>query len=171
MLKATRLALACTFTVFIVNESPLAACKVLITQDQPVLKSIDLDDAGKSLGDILFGEAIIRYEHKIIGKVGMMLTTIDLPDITQTGREANEDRFGNLVFRFGDIDTLIVAGTTLLPPEQRLISTNSPQARAIIGGTGRFRFSRGQVMTTRFPDGTYEHQFELDGSRKMCRFK
>jgi hypothetical protein len=171
MLDKPRLTLLAIIMMLLISQTSLASCKVLITQDRPVLKSIDLGDAGKSQGDLLFGEAAIRYDRKIVGKVGLMLTTIELPDPTLTGREANEDRFGSLVFRFSEIDTLIVSGTTLLPPEQKLIAINTPQARAIIGGTGRFKFSRGQVMTTRFSDGTYEHEFELDGPGRLCRFK
>lgn len=152
--------------------SPVGAnCRLVVTQDAPYLESLDLGANGKTRGDILFGEAVIRIGGRPAGQLDLMLTTVDVPNPLSAGRELFEDRFGTLIFRFSDQDTLVVSGSTILPAGERLIQADIPQIRAVTGGTGRFKFVRGEAVTTRRQDLSYEHAFELDGKPSVCRFK
>jgi hypothetical protein len=107
-------------------------------------------------------------QGKAVGKLKGLLTTVDLPEPAGQGREQFEERFGTLVFRFSDLDTLIVTGSTLYPALGREMDPNLPQARAVTGGTGQHKFSRGQVTTTKQGDGSYQHVIELAGSKSQC---
>lgn len=171
MIKITRKAKVLALSSLLISNTTLAVCKLPLTQDVPELTKIDLGAPGVSHGDILFAEASLRSSGTLVGDLNIMLTTVRLPDNMASGRQSHEERFGNLVYHFGDTDSLVVGGSSLYPINQTEIADNAPQIRAVTGGTGRYKFARGQVITKRKPDGTYEHVFELDGAAKLCRFK
>jgi hypothetical protein len=151
-----------------VTQAAQANCKITLSQTPPLLNYQDLGPTGPSYGDILAFEASLGYQGKTVGKLKGLLTTVDLPEPTGQGREQFEERFGTLLFRFSDLDTLIATGSTLYPAVGGEMDPNLPQARAIIGGTGRHKFSRGQVTTTKQGDGAYQHVIELAGSKSQC---
>lgn len=157
----------------LISDIVMASCRMQITQDAPVLTSLDigLQQQGKTQGNILFGEALLRSNGIVVGDLGLMITTIDASDPEGSGRERFNDRFGNLEFRFNEVDTLIVSGTTKTQPNETRIPIGEPQYTAVIGGTGQFKFARGQVVTTRMADNSYTHKFELDGPRSMCQLR
>ncbi len=95
------------------------------------------------------------------GRSGLLigyLLTADLPD-ARTG-EVLEERIGTLVYTFGD-DELVTSGGTSYRVDSAEMAVDEPQLRAVIGGTGSFIGARGEVVTTRNPDGTYTHTFTL----------
>ena len=128
-----------------------------VHQDNPALATVDLGYAGKSHGDMLAFEATISTEDGVEGLLSGILITVALP----RGQSAFEDRIGNLVFKFGDSDSLVVAGGSVYPQDETEMNTNQPQVRAVIGGTGKYIGARGEVTTTRNDDGTYDHAFKL----------
>jgi len=128
-----------------------------VHQDNPALATVDLGYAGKSHGDMLAFEATISTEDGVEGLLSGILITVALP----RGQSVFEDRIGNLVFKFGDSDSLVVAGGSVYPQDETEMATNQPQVRAVIGGTGKYIGARGEVTTTRNDDGTYDHAFKL----------
>jgi hypothetical protein len=128
-----------------------------VRQEIPTLETIDIGDEGKSHGDMLAFKATISNEEGEIGILSGILITVNLP----TDQSAVEDRMGNLIFTFGDSDSLVVAGASVYAPDKTEMNANQPQVRAVIGGTGKYLGARGEVTTTRNDDGTYDHDFRL----------
>ena len=57
-------------------------------------------------------------------------------------------------------DSMLVEGSH--PYKHGTIETDTPIVRAITGGTGRFMFARGQMISTRLPSGWYRHDIWLE---------
>jgi hypothetical protein len=129
-----------------------------VHQEIPTLSDIDIGNGGKSHGDMLAFEAAISTEDGDQGVLSGILITVGLP-----GGQGDvfEDRIGNLVFEFGDGDSIVVAGASDYAGDATEMNANHPQLRAVIGGTGKYLGARGQVATTRNDDGTYDHAFQL----------
>jgi len=127
-------------------------------QDAPALAQIDVGGSGRSHGDMLAFEAALTAEDGTKGTMSGVLITVDLPD---AAGDEFEDRIGQIAFDLGGSDSLVVAGESVYSPDAAEMNPAQPQLRAVIGGTGRYIGARGQVMTTRNPDGSYEHAFEL----------
>lgn len=128
-----------------------------VHQETPALATVDIGYEGKSHGDMLAFEAAISTEDGEEGTLSGLLITVALP----RNQNVFEDRIGNLVFKFGDSDSLVVAGASVYPPDETEMNANQPQVRAVIGGTGKYLGARGEVTTTRNDDGTYDHAFRL----------
>lgn len=129
-----------------------------VHQELPALADVDVGKKGKSHGDMLAFEASISTEGGEEGVLTGILITVDLPD---DQGDVFEDRIGNLVFEFGDGDSIVVAGPSDYAPNAAEMNANHPQVRAVIGGTGKYIGARGQVTTIRNEDGTYDHAFKL----------
>jgi hypothetical protein len=137
-----------------------------LVQGTPALTSIKVDDrpGGASTsahGDLMAFDAPVSRDGALVGDVSGLLTTIDIPASDATGRDALEERFGTLVFRFNDIDTIVVSGSSVYPPAEAEMSADTPQFRAVLGGTGAYVAATGEVETLRNADGTYSHRFTL----------
>jgi len=102
-------------------------------------------------------DAPIRSERGHTGTLRGILFTVMLPG---EGRP-HEGRIGQLYFDLGNGNSLVVTGGTTYLGQNTEMTPNAPQVRAVIGGTGEYIGARGQVTTTRRPDRTYEHSFEL----------
>lgn len=132
---------------------------LVLNQDPPSLRTVDGGASGVSAGDTLFYEARITGEHGESGMLTGVLMTADVAD-PETG-DLDADRLGQLSYDLGNGNTLLAIGETVYRAENLEISANLPQLRAVVGGTGSFMGARGQVMTTRNPDGSYRHEFTL----------
>ena len=132
---------------------------LVLTQDPPSLRAVDGGASGVSVGDTLFYEAHITGEHGESGMLTGVLMSADVAD-PETG-DLDADRLGQLSYDLGNGNTLLAIGETVYRAENVEISANVPQLRAVVGGTGSFMGARGQVMTTRNPDGSYRHEFTL----------
>jgi hypothetical protein len=132
----------------------------VVRQEAPVLADIDLVEEGRSVGDLLYFEAAVTDADGNVGALIGSLATVRLPG----ANGANiEERLANLVFRFG-ADTLVVAGGSEYSADQAEMQVGTPQVRAVVGGTGRYFASRGEVVTERMDDGTYTHTFTVVGA-------
>lgn len=154
-------AVACTAAVL---GTPTASADkqthtLVLNQAPPSLRPVDGGVPGVSAGDILFYEARITGEHGESGMLTGVLMTADVAD-PETG-DLDADRLGQLSFDLGGGNTLLAIGETVYRAGNAEITANLPQLRAVVGGTGSFMGARGQVMTTRNPDGSYRHEFTL----------
>lgn len=137
-----------------------------LVQGTPELTSIKVDDrpggaSARSHGDLLAFDAPLSRDGEVVGDLSGLLTTVGIPGADATGREALEERFATLVFRFNDIDTIVVSGSSVYPPAEAEMSAEAPQVRAVVGGTGAYVAATGEVETVRNADGTYSHKFTL----------
>lgn len=130
----------------------------MVRQELPVLAHVDLAEKGASHGDMLAFQAKITTEDGAPGTLNGLLITVD---IAKGALDPLEERIGQLVFDFGNGDSVLAAGQSVYPGTEHEISADAPQRRAIIGGTGIYMGARGQITTTRNTDGSYEHMFEL----------
>lgn len=128
-----------------------------IIQGKPQVVHIDLGAAGSSHGDLMAFEAPFTGDNGLAGVITGITFTIDVPDV----KDLFFDRFGNIVLNFGGGDSLVVGGSAVYAVGAGEMAADTPQVRAITGGTGRFIGARGQVTTIRRSAGHYEHKIEL----------
>jgi hypothetical protein len=122
------------------------------------LTNVDVDSNGVDKGDemLFFGD--LEDEN---GRRGILLgenKIIEMPD--SNNHFQGQARLSKIVFRF-DNDQVIVFGAVDYPKEGGEIKTALPQAKAIIGGTGKYIGASGEVKTKRLESGEYEHEFRL----------
>ena len=141
------------------TTNKLATQTLKVHQELPDLTHIDLDKEGASHGDLLAFDATVSSDNGMKGKLSGFIMTVDIP---QKDHEVFQDRIVQLVFDFGEANTIVVGGRSVYPHlDKSEMKKNEPQYRAVVGGTGTFMGARGQVITTRNDDGTYEHMIEL----------
>lgn len=128
-----------------------------IHQEKPALSHLDLGMQGASHGDMLAFEAAVSGDGGLKGVMYGLLTTVDIAE----GDDAFEDRAGQVFLDLGNGNSIAVAGMSVYKNNSREMDPNAPQIRAVIGGTGGYIGTRGQVTTTRNLDGSYEHVVEL----------
>lgn len=165
MLTMALLKLLVTAGTFILLASTVIADNTKISktfeihQAFPNIVHLDIDREGASPGDVLAFDADLTSATGLSGKLSGIMFTVRIPD---NAIEMFEDRIAHLIFDFGDSNTLVVTGSAKYPHKgDGQMSENQPQLRAIIGGTGLYMGSRGQVQTSRNSDGTYKHLIQL----------
>ena len=141
------------------TTNTLATQTLKVHQELPDLTHIDLDKEGASHGDLLAFDATVSSDNGMKGKLSGFIMTVDIP---QKDHEVFQDRIVQMVFDFGEANTIVVGGRSVYPHlDKSEMKKNEPQYRAVVGGTGTFMGARGQIHTTRNDDGTYEHLIEL----------
>ena len=132
-----------------------------LIQSRPNYVEVSDGDAVREVGEGLVFEAALRDESgKPIGQLLGENTIIDLPGEDGVGNANVEERFTRLSFVLQNGDEIVVQGANTYPLAKREIKADAPQYRPLIGGTGRYKGIRGQVETTRSPDGTFTHRLE-----------
>jgi hypothetical protein len=120
----------------------------------------DGGEPGPSAGDtrIFHFDAETAGGEPVVTNWVMITTAVDSP--------ANdvESRTTTGVFAVGDgtDDQLILEGVAFYPGEEATLDVSATVLRAVVGGTGRFSGARGDVASTRFDDGSWEHVFRLE---------
>ncbi|WP_048708177.1 hypothetical protein [Microvirga massiliensis] len=155
--RATLVGAILNVSFFLGTQALAETRKFIVIQEAPALTNVDVGLKGKSHGDMLAFEAAVRSEAGNTGTLRGILFTVALPG----ERHPHEGRIGQLYFDLGNGDSLVVSGGTVYLGQDTEMTVNTPQVRAVIGGTGAFIGARGQVTTTRRSDRTYEHSFEL----------
>ena len=133
--------------------------KLTIEQSKPNLTHVDLGQKGETHGDMLAFDAEVTTDAGVKGKLsGFVL----LVAISEGKDEVSEDRIVSMVFDLGNADTLVISGKSVYPYRHKpQIDKNTPQIRAVTGGTGKYIGARAQITTTRNDDETYSHLIEL----------
>jgi hypothetical protein len=136
-------------------------------QTLPFLVHVDVGSEGGSHGDVLAFDAELTSTEGLLGKLSGLVITVDIPE---PGGIVYKDRIVHLVFDLGSANTVVVGGKSVYPFDGSSASEfekNIPQIRAIIGGTGDYMAARGQVVSTRLDDGSYEHVLQFQTPRKF----
>ena len=131
-----------------------------LIQEKPEIIEVDTGGKGTTKGDEFHFEARMNDED---GKEAGVV----LGDLTVTGLAG---RFGRpkglqinrsqLVFQLEEGDIMALGLSEYATADWKL-AAEEPTNRAIIGGTGDYAGARGELVTTRKSDGTYEQEFEF----------
>jgi len=153
----TALALAVLAFTSLSSQAMAEKRSLKLHQEKPELTRIDLGTAGSSNGDMLAFQAAVTTDNGAKATMYGLLVTVDIAD----GEDEFEDRTGQIYFDFGNGSSLVVAGHSVYKSNAQEMEASAPQVRAVIGGTGDYIGSTGQVTTTRNADGSYDHVVEL----------
>jgi hypothetical protein len=132
-----------------------------VYEDAPKMSLLDLGQLGNSPGDVYHFFAPLRSTAggPVTGEVFGSKTLIKLasdanPDL--------ENRATLLFFTFGGHnDQIVVFGITDYSPTAGEFAAGQPVVRPILGGTGKYIGARGQLTSTRNPNGSYTQVFTL----------
>ena len=131
-----------------------------LVQEKPEITEADNGARGTTKGDQFHFEARMNDEDgEAAGIVLGELTVTGLPGRFGRPKGLQINR-SELIFRLdgGDIMAL---GLSEYARAGWKLTADEPATRAIIGGTGDYAGARGELVTTRKSDGTYEQEFEF----------
>ncbi|MHB8462492.1 MAG: hypothetical protein ACYDA1_07595 [Vulcanimicrobiaceae bacterium] len=133
-----------------------------LTQSKPQLHSTTVNPSKPHDGDELTVFATLSENGKVVGHLsGVKVIVRSGTDAGASDLAKDHDvlRMATLQFSFSGNDSFLVQGLSL--DNINGMVAGDPEVRAIIGGTGKYAFSRGQVTSTRNADGSYTHKIEL----------
>lgn len=140
---------------------PVAWQKLTLEQSKPILVEVHDGDGVREHGEKVFFEAKLKDPAgQVTAQMLGMMVIVDLPGNDGVGDPAVEERFTWVSVIFPEGDEIVVQGANIYPAGQTIMKPQAAQTRAIVGGTGKFKGIRGQVVTTRNPDETYTHTLE-----------
>jgi len=151
---------ALAFSLGIASPVNAETTKMVVIQEAPVIKhNEEVVEIGKT-GSILYFEAAVRTKSgKRIGLLSGQTSVIDL------SREGEGDvvRYRELVFAFNG-GQIVALGTSIYAAQgtTNFRNDNAPVTIAVVGGTGKYRSAKGEVVTTKRADGSYRHVIILD---------
>jgi hypothetical protein len=132
-----------------------------VYEDAPIILPVDVGTPGNSPGDAYYFHAPI-HDRPGGPQTGELFGTKTLVKQGTAESPSTEQRATLLFFTFNDRrDQIVVAGVPDYPPNAPEFSSDTPVLRAVLGGTGRYNGVRGQLTSTRHPDGSYTQQFSL----------
>lgn len=119
---------------------------------------------GNSVGDVRIWHFSGRTESGEPVVMEYIMTTTRIDD--SAGIESRVT-LGLFSFTEDYIDQVLIQGVGLYPSKESTFKPNSSLTRAIIGGTGKFRGARGEVVSTHLVDGTWQHEFRFSFSQNF----
>ncbi len=146
-----------------------------LTQDPPTLTPHLQVPGTSTVGDYNTFIARLRHAGRVIGVVNGERTLVELgSNVNWTVTDHIPGaRIGQSLalwdisydFHFSHADSILVQGDAVYPlnPDP-LLSVGVAQYRAIIGGTGKYRFAHGQLVTVRHANGSYSQTLEFRSS-------
>ena len=126
---------------------------------QGAVSSQDLGEKGDSPGDLIEFYGAVNRDGKQAGRVTGLIVTVDMPNAV-VGVANRKEGMSFLSFVLSD-GQILVAGTGLYPVTDDLLATEEPTMRVVIGGTKAYFGARGQVTTTKKPDGSWDFEFDI----------
>ncbi len=143
-----------------------------LTQGPPTLTPHLQVPGTSTVGDYNTFVAPLYRRHRAIGVVSGERTLVEIGSNLQwtvtdhvPGARAGQSLELwdiNYVFHFSHADSILVQGDAVYPSNpDPLLSVGIPEYRAIIGGTGKYRFVHGQLVTVRHADGSYTQTLEF----------
>jgi hypothetical protein len=143
------------------HPTKLSTETLTVYQDAPALKPLDLGPPGNSPGDAYYFSAPLHSTRG--GPVtGQVFGSKTLIQVAAQANPNSEKRATFLFFTFGDgQDQIVALGAVDYRPTTAEFNAGQPVVRAVLGGTGRYIATRGQLTSTRNTDGSYTQVFTL----------
>jgi len=93
---------------------------------------------------------------------GLLSGQTSVIDLSRGG-EGDVVRYRELVFAFNG-GQIVALGTSIYAAQgtTNFRNDNAPVTIAVVGGTGKYRSAKGEVVTTKRADGSYRHVIILD---------
>ena len=147
--------------------------KFTLVQTSSVRDAVDMGANGVSKADTLYFHGPLARDGKEVGHINGMTEKLALsPELAWAKRHqpkgsAHPDSehlvLSTATFQLGGEDSIISEGQIFydIRPGATL-KNDQPQVRAITGGTGKYKFARGQMTITKRPNDTYEFAIEVD---------
>ncbi len=132
-----------------------------VYEDAPKMSLLDLGAPGNSLGDVYHFSAPLHSERG--GPVtGDVIGSKTLVKLATDANPTLERRATLLFFTFAEgKDQIIAFGAADYSPSAPEFGAGQEVVRPVLGGTGKYMGARGQVTSTRNPDGSYMQRFTL----------
>lgn len=131
---------------------------ITLTQAAPVILHSE-GEAGSGLGDSTFYKANLKKGAQDFGTLSGRINTHDITD----GGADFEIRLRQLVFDLPG-GQIVAMGSSTYPtgPDFVPLQVGNSTTIAIVGGTGEYLGSSGELVTTRQADGTYRQVIRLE---------
>jgi hypothetical protein len=156
----------------------LAGCgsnveKFTLVQTSSVKDIVDMGSNGVSAADTVYFHGPLTRDGKEVGHINGMTEKLALsPELAWTKKyhpmgSANPDSehlvLSTATFQLGGEDSIISEGQIFYDTREGVtMKVGQPQIRPITGGTGKYKFARGQMMIINQGGGKYEFQVEVD---------
>jgi len=143
-----------------------------LQQGQPVIHN----PTAKAVADQPFPgyHASLSENGKLVGVlIGARQVVRDVSDLKLLSRALRADGYDSaagdqfmlmntLVFEFGDNNSIMAQGPSVIATAGNArTAVGKPIVRAIIGGTGKYKFANGQLTSTRNADGGFTQVLEF----------
>ena len=127
---------------------------------KPAITVVNLGDSSHGHGDgTAYEGELMDSTGKVIGEYISWYVTVDMEKSDSVKSKHFSEKILTIVLNFGPDDEIIIQGGAFHPLYDHMIKQNVPaRKRAIVGGTGKYRGIRGEVIPYRNEDGTYVHE-------------
>ncbi len=133
---------------------------------KPNMTIVNLGDSLHGHGDGTAYEGdLMDSTGKVVGEYISWYVTVDMEKRDSNKANHFSEKILTIVLNFGPDDEIIIQGGSFHPLDSHMIKQGIPsRKRAIVGGTGKYRGIRGEVVPYRKDDGSYEHEliYKLD---------
>lgn len=133
---------------------------------KPSITVINLGDSTHGHGDgTAYEGELMDSTGKVVGEYISWYVTVDVEKSDTVKSNHFSEKILTIVLNFGPDDEIIIQGGAFHPVDNHMIKQSVPaRKRAIVGGTGKYRGIRGEVVPYRKEDGTYVHEliYKLD---------
>jgi hypothetical protein len=147
--------------------------KFTLVQTSAVRDSVDMGRNGMSTADTMYFHGPLTRDGKEVGHINGMTEKLALsPDLAWAKKHlpmgsANPDSehlvLSTATFHLGGDDSILSEGQIFYDTREGVtMKVGQPQIRPITGGTGKYKFARGQMKIINQGAGRYEFQVEVD---------
>ena len=133
---------------------------------KPNITIVNLGDTSHGKGDGTAYEGdLMDSTGKVIGEYISWYVTVDIEKTDSNKANHFSENFLNTVLSLGPEDEIIIQGGSFHSLDSHMIKKGiKGRTKAIVGGTGKYRGIRGEVVPYRLEDGTHVHDliYRLD---------
>jgi hypothetical protein len=162
-----------SFFLLLISTALLASCQssskwetMKLYNGTPSITVINLGDSTHGHGDgTAYEGELMDSTGKVIGEYISWYVTVDMEKSDSMTSKQFSEKILTIVLNLGPDDEIIIQGGAFHLIDDHMIKQNVPaRKRAIVGGTGKYRGIRGEVVPYRKEDGTYVHEliYKLD---------
>ncbi|MDE2480797.1 MAG: hypothetical protein KGN02_01230 [bacterium] len=153
---------AMTATAGVASESERGVTHLTLIQSKPEMHSNAANVSHPRDGDSTTFYGTLSENGKPVGYIALVKVQVRNPSDPGASTMLTKGevlRMATITYELGGNNTIVASGVTVDALDGMV--PRMPEVRAIVGGTGKYEFATGQVITTREPDGTYRHELEF----------